>query len=211
MLYETYRPKSLADVLGQEKVTKALSRLLKTNDHEAIWLEGPSGTGKTSIALALASELGAGKFDVIQLDGKALDFRACQALEEQLRYAPWSGHRVVIVDESHAVTKGTVQWLLTALERIPQGTWWIFTTTETIREDLFGEFSSPLASRCKIFHLTNQGLAPIFARRAREIAQAEGLDGQPEGAYLNLVRACRNNMRAVLQKIEMGDMAQKES
>jgi len=110
------------------------------------------------------------------------------------------------VNEAHAVPRQAVQWLLTALERIPSKTFWFFTTTEEIRDDLFGEFGRPLASRCKLLRLTSQGLAPKFAARAREIADAEGLNGQPESKYLRLVQDCKNNFRLVLQRIEMGEM-----
>ena len=40
----------------------------------------------------------------------------------------------------------------------------------------------------------------------REIAQAEGLDGQPVSAYVQLVQRHDNNFRAVLQSIEAGEM-----
>ncbi len=81
----------------------------------------------------------------------------------------------------------------------------IFTTTED-SADLFGQFDGPFRSRCKSIPFTNQGLAPAFARRAREIADAEGLNGKPDSAYVRLVQRCRNNMRAVLQEIEAGEM-----
>ena len=72
---------------------------------------------------------------------------------------------------------------------------------------LFGDHDSgPFASRCFQVTLTNQGLAKPFAERAKAIAEAEGLDGKPMGAYVRLVQDCKNNMRAVLQRIEAGEM-----
>ena len=82
----------------------------------------------------------------------------------------------------------------------------VFTTTETIKDNLFGEFGHALASRCKVFTFTNQGLAQIMAGRAQEIAQAENLDGQPLTKYVRLVQDCKNNMRQVLQRIDACEM-----
>ena len=103
------------------------------------------------------------------------------------------------------MTGRSVQAWLTVLDPLPSRTLVIFTTTED-SADPFGQFDGPFRSRCKSIAFTNQGLAPAFARRAREIAQAEGMDGKPESAYLRLVQQSHNNMRAVLQEIESGVM-----
>jgi hypothetical protein len=83
----------------------------------------------------------------------------------------------------------------------------IFTTTRCVDEGLFGDHDSgPFASRCHQITLTNQGLAEAFAARAREIALAEGLDGQALEVYVKRVKLRKNNFRAVLMDIEAGEM-----
>ena len=115
---------------------------------------------------------------------------------------PW---RVAIVNEAQCMTAKAVQAWLTLLDPLPAHVIVVFTTTED-SADLFGQYDGPFRSRCKTVAFTNQGLAERFAERAREIAQAEGLDGKPATQYVRLVQRCRNNMRAVLQAIEAGEM-----
>jgi len=118
------------------------------------------------------------------------------------------GGRAWIVNEAHGLRKPIIRQLLGILERLPRHCVVIFTTTRDGQESLCDEQidAQPLLSRCVQITLTNQGLAPAFAKRAREIASSEGLNGKPESAYPRLVQRCRNNMRAVLQAIEAGEM-----
>ena len=55
-LAEKYRPRKVADFIGLEKQRRILSKLT-ANPFASAWLfVGASGTGKTSLALAIAAE-----------------------------------------------------------------------------------------------------------------------------------------------------------
>ena len=212
-LVDKYRPRRLSQVVGQAKVIRQLRAVLGRRgfDGGALWIEGPTGTGKTSIAQAIACGLGCdpGSVFYVELDGSKCDVDAVRDLDS---VAERSGHglfrdqwRVFIVNEAHAMTAKSVQAWLTLLERLPTRWLVIFTTTED-SGDLFGGFSQPFLDRTLSFRLTNQGLCERFARLAHRIADREGLNGQPMEAYIGLVKRNHNSMRAVLQAIQKGVM-----
>ncbi len=52
-----YRPRSLADIAGNEKTVDLLNQLIKSNNLPHLVFHGSSGTGKSSTAFALAHDL----------------------------------------------------------------------------------------------------------------------------------------------------------
>ena len=57
-LYRRHRPRTFADVVGQEHVVRTLSNAIEQNRvHHAYLFVGSRGTGKTSMAKILAASL----------------------------------------------------------------------------------------------------------------------------------------------------------
>ena len=207
-LADQYRPTTWAEVLGQDKTLARLNVLRPRGlAGRGYWINGQSGTGKTTIARLIAAEV-SDDWSTEEIDSNQLTPSRLDEIERRTAGKPLGGKSwCLIVNKAHGLSKPAIRKLLTLFDRLPGHVTWIFTTSIE-GQQTFDEVDDggPLLSRCTRLELARRDLAKPFAQRAQEIAQAEGLDGQPAPRYLRLVQDNRNNMRAVLQAIEAGEM-----
>ena len=107
-LYRKYRPKCLAEVIGEGQVVDTLKKALETkNISHAYLFVGPRGCGKTSVARIFAHEINEFKYelednyvDIIEIDGasnRGID--NIRELREKVAIAPSEGkYKVYIID-----------------------------------------------------------------------------------------------------------------
>ncbi len=214
-LSEKYRPRRFDEVIGQDKIIKTLTHIDLTYGFggRAFYLTGNSGQGKTTIARIIARMIvncrpSDEKFCIAEVVARDLTVNNLRQITHQWAYVPqWGDGYALIVNESHGLVRPVIEYLLDVLETLPDNVIVIFTTTRK-GADLFDDQidAGPFASRCVCLNLTPRGLAELFARRIREIARLENMDGKPESAYLELVKQSGNNFRTALQAVENGAM-----
>jgi DNA polymerase-3 subunit gamma/tau len=186
-LYRKYRSKSLAEVLGQEHITRALTNSLKSGSISHAYLfTGPRGTGKTSTARILAHEVNGLPYDEDQnhLDIIEIDAASNRRIEEirdlrdRVHTAPSSAkYKVYIIDEVHMLTKEAFNALLKTLEEPPTHAIFILATTESHK------LPETIISRTQRY--TFKPVEPgVVIAHLRSIATSENIDITDEALAL---------------------------
>src|SRR5207245_10917395 len=102
-LSEKYRPRAIGDFVGLERPKRIIANFAGNPRSVAFLFAGPSGTGKTTMALALCDAIGGGPIHIPSQHCTVAE------LEESLRmtqYVPMGGERfwVVCADEADQST-----------------------------------------------------------------------------------------------------------
>lgn len=203
-LTEKWRPKTLDQVVGQEKVLSTIRNIIDSQGliGQKFYLVGASGVGKTSTARILA-DMVQPYFDRAEFDAKDVRRDLIREWEEKLESVPIGCKgRAFVINEAHNLSHDITERLLTFLEKplfVKHG-FIVFTTSEKC---LFG---NPFGDRVDEFEFAaDEAVTLAFALRCREIAQIERLDGQPLEAYVKLVRNHHHSMRKCLRIIGRGE------
>lgn len=230
VLARKWRPKTFADLVGQQHVVKALQNALdKGRLHHAYLLTGTRGVGKTTIARILAKSLNcenarhgepcgvcsscqaidAGRFvDLLEIDAASnTGIDNIREVLENAQYAPTAGkYKVYIIDEVHMLSKSAFNAMLKTLEEPPEHVKFILATTDPHKVPI------TVLSRCLQFVLRNM-TAQQVAEHLAHVLKSEQIVYEPAALAL-LGRAAQGSMRDALslldQAIAMGSGSVKE-
>nr|RNJ64857.1 MAG: DNA polymerase III subunit gamma/tau [Leptolyngbya sp. IPPAS B-1204] len=216
-LHQKYRPKILAELVGQPYVQTALTNAIDRMQVAPAYLfTGSRGTGKTSTARIFAKSLNCLSFDeptdepcgtcqscrLIEtsnsLDVSEIDAASnngvddARALIERSSFAPVMGrYRIFLLDESHMLTQQSQNALLKCIEEPPPHVVFILCTTEVHK------VLSTIVSRCQVFHFRALSIQTI-AQHLQEVADAEAIAVEDE-ALMAIARFAEGGLRDALQ------------
>jgi DNA polymerase III subunit gamma/tau len=218
VLARKWRPKTFAQLAGQDHVVQALSNALAQNRlHHAYLFTGTRGVGKTTIARIFAKslncatgvtatpcgecsacrEIDSGRFvDLIELDAASnTQVDNMRELLESALYAPTSGRfKVYIIDEVHMLSKSAFNAMLKTLEEPPAHVKFILATTDPQKIPV------TVLSRCLQFNLKQLPPALILSR-LQYVLEQENIPFEA-GALSLIARAAQGSMRDALSLMD---------
>jgi DNA polymerase-3 subunit gamma/tau len=217
-LYRRHRPRTFADVIGQEHVVRTLRHAIEQDKvHHAYLFVGSRGTGKTSMAKMLAACLNcvngpttepcgvcescvaiasATSMDVIEMDAASNNsVDDIRELRDSVQYAPVTGrYKVYILDEAHMLSSAAWNAFLKTLEEPPPSTVFVLATTEA------NKVMPTVVDRCHRFDFrrpTVEQLATVVQR----VAAKESIEVAPEAVAL-VARNATGSYRDALGTLE---------
>jgi len=219
VLARKYRPRSFAEMVGQEHVVQALSNALtRQRLHHAYLFTGTRGVGKTTVSRILAKSLNctgpdglggitaqpcgvcpacrdidSGRYvDYVELDAasnRGVD--EISQLLDQAVYKPVVGRfKVYLIDEVHMLSTTAFNAMLKTLEEPPEYLKFVLATTDPQKVPV------TVLSRCLQFNLRPMAPETIEAHLG-QVLGAEAVASEPAALRL-LARAARGSMRDAL-------------
>jgi replication-associated recombination protein RarA len=199
-LSEKYRPHDLADFVGLEKPKKVLAKFAQSPFPNAAFLfVGPSGTGKTSMALALCEAIGG---ELHHIPSQSCNVATVEDTVRQCHYVPRNGQKslhVVLVDEADQMSKAAQLSFLSKLDgtAFPPNTVFIFTCNSTdALEDRF-------LSRCMTLPFSSHGMAKEIAGLLESVWLAEAGETTDKPNFLRMAQDSRNNVRDAVNSLQV--------
>ncbi len=218
ILANKYRPKKLADIIGQESAVKILSNTITSGQlHHAYIFGGKFGIGKTSCSRIFAASVNnksgmtlepdLSDPDILDIyEGKSKDVREIDAasnrgiedireLKNVIQYSPFVfKYRFVIIDEAHRLTGDGAEAALKMIEEPPKNVIFILCTTDV------DKLKETIHSRCISLRFNKVPVETIF-HNLKKIATSEKIEIEDSAVRL-AARLSKNSVRNSIQNLQ---------
>ena len=196
-LIEKYRSRKFDDIKGQDLAIQEIRMFFKTFPRKrAIILAGPVGTGKTSLAIALANE-----FDLELFELNASDLRNRAKLEEILKpsieqQSLFKKGKIILMDEADGITGTDRGGLPELISLISKTSFPIIITANDIYDKKF----SLLRQKCQLVNL-KELKQTIIIDILKDILRKEKKKINSETLEI-ISKKSRGDMRAALNDLQ---------
>jgi len=219
VFYRKWRPKSWAEIIGQEHVISTLKNAVVADRVAHAYLfAGPRGTGKTSSARLLAKAVNCladsledrpcnqceyclgvnqGRFlDLIEIDAASnTSVDDVRDLRDKINFSPNQGrYKVYIIDEVHMLSTAAFNALLKTLEEPPSHAMFILATTEVHK------IPATVLSRCQRHEFRRIPVSDIVSH-LEELAGHEEIQIDPDAVVL-IARQATGSLRDAVSLLD---------
>jgi replication-associated recombination protein RarA len=200
-LTEKYRPRTIAEFVGLEKPKKVMGKLIERPFASAWFFLGPSGTGKSTFAQAIAEQMPAELHHIpskeCTLESVKEIARICQYMPRSDAWRPVKMH-LVLVDEADQMSYPAQLAFLSLLDSTAPlpNTVIIFTGNDT------ANLEQRFLSRCRVLEFSSYGMSSGLAELLQRIWDAETDNPVDKPNFARIVKDNANNARGALMSLE---------
>lgn len=147
---EKYRPDSLSEIVGQEKIVERLEAFVEEDSIPHLMFAGPAGTGKTTSAIALAKDLYGDEWRQNFKETNASDDRGINVVRDEIKdfartKAVNADYKIIFLDEADNLTSDAQQALRRTMESYSDNCRFILSCNYS------SKIIDPIQSRCAVF------------------------------------------------------------
>ena len=200
LFVERYRPKILQEFVGSDSIKATIQKFIDNNDLTNLTLYGPAGSGKTTLAKLIVSNLNC---DYLLIN--ASDERGIETIRDKVQgfasSASFKPLKVVILDEADFLTIQAQASLRNVIETFSRSTRFILTCNYVER------IIDPLQSRCQVLKIIPPSMKDV-ARHIAGILDQENITWDKE-ALGTIVKQYYPDIRKILGTAQLSTIDNK--
>jgi replication-associated recombination protein RarA len=201
-LTEKYRPRKIEEFVGLEKVKRCMARLAAMPFSSAWLFIGPSGTGKTTMGLALAEAIPA---ELHHVPSQECNLENIERVRRTCQYVPMAGKKfhLILIDEADRMSDAAQVSLLSKLDstNFPPNTIFIFTCNASDR------LEPRFLSRVRVLEFSSYGISKEASALLAKVWEMETDNPTDRPNFARIVKESNNNVRESLMRLETEIMA----